>query len=83
MLPGEALLTVRSPLIHCQHVGVGRAGEHQLSHREVPHRPQASAFPRAREALRALYTLVRHGPRCFWFFGGVVSPPPVSAGSLL
>lgn len=60
VLPGEALLTVRAPLIHCQHVGVGRAGEHQLPHREVPQRPQAAAFVRAGEPLRALDTLVGH-----------------------
>lgn len=61
MLPGEAVLTVRSSLIHCQHVGVGRAGEDQLPHREVPHRPQASVFVRAQEPLRAFYTFVLHG----------------------
>lgn len=72
MLPGEALLTVRPSLIHCQHVGVGRAGEHQLPHREVPHRPQASASSRAREPLRALYTFVRHGLFSLSFFGQIL-----------
>lgn len=61
-LPGEALLTVLSLLIHCQHVGVGRAREHQLPDSEVPQRPQATAFVRAREPLGSLDTFVRHVP---------------------
>lgn len=73
MLPGEAVLAVRSSLIHCQHVGVGRAGEHQLPHREVPHRPQASASVRAQEPLRSLYTFVLHGFFCLGFFGKKLS----------
>lgn len=52
---------MRSPLIHCQHVGVGRAGEHQLPNREVPQSPQAVAFARTLECLRPLYTFVLHG----------------------
>lgn len=71
-LPGEALLTVLSPLIHCQHVGVGRASEHQLPHSEVPQRPQATAFVRAGEPLGALDTFVRHLPLFFCFLAGVV-----------
>lgn len=71
-LPGEAVLTMRSPLIHCQHVGVGRAGEHQLPHREVPHSPQPVAFARTLEALRPLYTFVLHGFFRLWFFGQIL-----------
>ena len=69
LLPGEALLTVSPSLIHCQHVGVSRTSEHQLPHREVSHRPQASASVRTQEPLRALYTFVLHGAfLCFRIF---------------
>lgn len=56
VLPGEALLAVSASLVRGQHAGIGRASEHQLSHRELPHGPQASAFIRAHEPLRAFYT---------------------------
>lgn len=61
MLPGEAVFTVRSPLVHCQHVGVGWASEHHLPDPEVPHCPKASAYVRAEEPLGPLYAFVLHG----------------------
>lgn len=64
VLPGEAVFTVRSPLIHGQHVGVGRTREHQLPHREVSQRPQAPAFIRAQKPLRPFYAFVLHGIFC-------------------
>lgn len=61
-LPGEAVFTVRRPLVYRQHVGVRGAGEHHLPDGEVAERPQPPALVRTQEPLGALDALVLHDP---------------------
>jgi len=61
-LPGEAVFTVRRPLVYRQHVGVRGAGEHQLPDGEVAERPQPPALVQTQEPLGALDALVLHDP---------------------